>query len=70
MEGKVIVVDTLVMLRFPKAIKCDQTLILVLWLLVAVSKCLLSPIVPRAARPGQAFHWKIIYYIHAIYSLA
>lgn len=52
MEGKIIVLDTLVMLPFPKTIKLDQTLILVLWLRVAVPKCLLSRIVPHAAKPG------------------
>lgn len=61
MQGKVIMMDTPVVLPFPKAIKRDQTLILVLWPLVAVPKCLLSPIVPRAAGPGFPLEDNILY---------
>ena len=61
MEGKVIVMDTPVKLPFPKAIKCDQTLILVLWLPVTVPKCLLSPVVPHAARPCFPLEDNVLY---------
>lgn len=61
MEGEVIAVDTPVMLPFPKAIKRDQTLVLGLWLLVAVPECLSSPVVPHAARPGFPLEDNVLY---------
>lgn len=61
--------DAPVILPFPKAIKCGETLIYVLWLLVVVPKHLWSPKVPHAVRPSFAVH-KITNYIYAIAELA